>query len=241
MVSINIYAIYQSDLAMAVNNNVDNRTFNLSYPLDKNINALMDTFNGNGLIENLSYEAVEGFNAFIVTYTLYDYKDQADIDKQFEDFSDAISTFESNKNIESIFMFKIGKYIQLFLILTILISLALLNTVVVRILKDMKPELILLNAIGYNKVILFLISFIKVLLVVSMGFCFTFFIERLLIRELMIQLILNSSILINLDVKWYLTFDKSMLMYVLIMLIISIQLTINLKKRHAIGTFKDFD
>lgn len=240
MVSVNIYAIYQSDLVIAVNSNVENRTFKLSYPLDKDIEVLMETFGENRLLEDLSFISEEGFDSFIVTYTLYDYRDRVTMDLQFTDFSDAISFFESNLNFESMFMFKISKYIQLFLILTVIVALLLLNTVNIRILKDLKLELTLLNALGYNKLILFVVSFLKVMITFTIGFFFTLICERLLIRQIITELFIKSSLLVDFDVEWYLNLGKSMMLYHLILLTISVQLAFLFKKGHTIGKFNSF-
>lgn len=239
MVTVNIYFFSQRDLVEAINNNVEYRTFMLAYPLDRDINALVVAFEENDLIENLSFEAVEGFNTFFVTYIIHDYRDRAIIDQQFLDFSDAISPFDSNDRFESTLIIKVVKYIQLFLVFIILLTVGLLYTVITRILKELKAELSLLSAFGFNVLSLFLVSFINVLLLVSTAYWIAFAVERLILRAFLARVISNSTLFSSIEIKWFLTLGHLILVYSFIVFIISIQLMINLKKRQAIETFKD--
>ena len=148
--SMFMQVLHRDKVVMAINENIENRTFTLTYPLDKDIQTFIRTFSDNTNIVELKYIESMDFGVYVIQYVLDDYWHHERLKEQFKSYSGDIHFGEQKMDIESSLLVKFSEHIRIFLVLTQVLALLMIVANCFKILRDKWHDVRIYLFLGYH-------------------------------------------------------------------------------------------
>ncbi len=167
--SMFMQALHEDKIVKAVNQEVENRTFSLTYPLENDIKDLIRTFRNNPIIYEIEYAESKEFGVYFIQYVLEDYWQHERLKEQFKSYSDDIQFGDQKMQIETSLLVKFSEQIRFFLVCTMALGLMMVVSICFKIVKDKWQEVKVYHFLGFHQLNLSLLLTWYLLLSIGPG------------------------------------------------------------------------